>query len=268
VFLQYWQDHGALAQQGLPKTSLFLETNPTDGKQYPTQYFERARFEYHAENAGTPYVVLLGLLGREQYAPPRPSPSPSPSPSPPSNVIFRDTFTDPTSGWPVVTDPQGRYSAGYLPGEYRLTLAAANFVALLPNLKVGPQANAQIEADMKRFGTVEEPYFGLACRAVDPANFYGAVINTEGNALLFKVKGGDFVPLMMTLNHPAIKRGNETNRVSFLCQGNQLLLAVNGAPVAAQVDGDFGSGYFGILGLSLDQGGLDLHVLNFLATRP
>ncbi|MCS7050576.1 MAG: hypothetical protein NZL87_03080, partial [Thermomicrobium sp.] len=29
------------------------------------QYFERARFEYHPEHRGTPYEVLLGLLGRE-----------------------------------------------------------------------------------------------------------------------------------------------------------------------------------------------------------
>ncbi|MFN8540356.1 MAG: hypothetical protein U0232_23125, partial [Thermomicrobiales bacterium] len=66
AFIAYWQANGGLAQQGLPLTDLFMETNPTDGKQYPTQYFERARFEYHIENQGTPYLVLLGLLGREQ----------------------------------------------------------------------------------------------------------------------------------------------------------------------------------------------------------
>jgi hypothetical protein len=27
------------------------------------QYFERNRFEYHPENAGTPYEIQLGLLG-------------------------------------------------------------------------------------------------------------------------------------------------------------------------------------------------------------
>lgn len=30
------------------------------------QYFERQRFEYHPENKGTPYEVLLGRLGAEQ----------------------------------------------------------------------------------------------------------------------------------------------------------------------------------------------------------
>jgi hypothetical protein len=36
--------------------------NFTDGKTYPTQWFERARFEEHPET-GAPYDVQLGLLG-------------------------------------------------------------------------------------------------------------------------------------------------------------------------------------------------------------
>ncbi len=37
----------------------------TNGKEYLTQWFERSRFELHPENAGTPYEVLLGVLGRQ-----------------------------------------------------------------------------------------------------------------------------------------------------------------------------------------------------------
>lgn len=66
VFLDYWTKHGGLAQQGLPLTNTFWEINPTNGKRYQVQYFERARFEHHPENPAA-YVVLLGLLGREQY---------------------------------------------------------------------------------------------------------------------------------------------------------------------------------------------------------
>ena len=42
------------------------ERNETDGKTYNTQWFERERMEHHPENAGTPYEVLLGLLGSEE----------------------------------------------------------------------------------------------------------------------------------------------------------------------------------------------------------
>jgi hypothetical protein len=37
--------------------------SPTDGKEYQVQYFERNRFEYHPEFAGTRFEVQLGLLG-------------------------------------------------------------------------------------------------------------------------------------------------------------------------------------------------------------
>jgi hypothetical protein len=41
------------------------EANPTDGKTYLTQWYERERLEFHPELHGTPYEVLLGLLGAE-----------------------------------------------------------------------------------------------------------------------------------------------------------------------------------------------------------
>jgi len=62
AFLTYWRAHGGLAQYGYPISEPYLELNPTDGKAYVVQYFERQRFEYHPENK-PPYDVLLGLLG-------------------------------------------------------------------------------------------------------------------------------------------------------------------------------------------------------------
>lgn len=65
VFYQYWQTHGGLEQQGYPITDAKMEKNSVDGKDYLTQYFERARFEHHLEFKGTKNEVLLGLLGVE-----------------------------------------------------------------------------------------------------------------------------------------------------------------------------------------------------------
>ncbi len=62
-FRGYWERNGGLAQFGYPITEEFAERNPTDGKTYTVQYFERARFEFHPELQYTPYEVLLGLLG-------------------------------------------------------------------------------------------------------------------------------------------------------------------------------------------------------------
>jgi hypothetical protein len=72
-FLGYWRSHGlefdgrpgtseaeSLALFGLPLSDMQPEDTP-DGR-FTVQWFERARFELHPENA-PPYNVLLGLLG-------------------------------------------------------------------------------------------------------------------------------------------------------------------------------------------------------------
>ena len=66
-FLEYWQRNGALPQQGYPISAEMQEISETDGKPYTVQYFERAVFEHHPENAGKPSEVLLSLLGVFRY---------------------------------------------------------------------------------------------------------------------------------------------------------------------------------------------------------
>jgi hypothetical protein len=75
-FKTYWQAHGlhdprlnahgnSLALFGLPVTEARDEVNPTDGQTYRTQWFERARFEWHPDQPEA-FKVLLGLLGNQQ----------------------------------------------------------------------------------------------------------------------------------------------------------------------------------------------------------
>jgi hypothetical protein len=65
-FLSYWRTNGGLDRFGFAITEPMEETlGDWTGT---VQYFERRRMEHHPENAGTPYEVLLGLLGREALA--------------------------------------------------------------------------------------------------------------------------------------------------------------------------------------------------------
>jgi peptide/nickel transport system substrate-binding protein len=71
AILKFWQQKGGVPQFGYPLSQPFQEvTRETDpkvaGKSFLVQYFERQRFEYHPENKGTPFEVLLGRLGAEQ----------------------------------------------------------------------------------------------------------------------------------------------------------------------------------------------------------
>jgi hypothetical protein len=76
-FQTYWRTHGlhdprltsfqqSLALFGLPLSEATIEVNPTDGQPYLTQWFERARFEWHP-NEPAAYNVLLGLLGNQLH---------------------------------------------------------------------------------------------------------------------------------------------------------------------------------------------------------
>jgi hypothetical protein len=64
-FRAYWEANGGLPVFGYPLTAEGPQWSAERGDYLRTQYFERQRFEWHPENAGTPYEVLLGRLGAE-----------------------------------------------------------------------------------------------------------------------------------------------------------------------------------------------------------
>ncbi len=70
-FNAYWEKNGALPVFGFPLTEEFDQTaefeqySPTVSVFHTVQFFERQRFEWHPEYAGTPYELLLGRLGFE-----------------------------------------------------------------------------------------------------------------------------------------------------------------------------------------------------------
>jgi YVTN family beta-propeller protein len=67
LFHAYWVEHGGLERQGIAVTDEIDEVDPASGKTYRVQYFERSRFEYHQELVNTPFVVLLGAIGRQEF---------------------------------------------------------------------------------------------------------------------------------------------------------------------------------------------------------
>ena len=91
IFLDYWNAHGGLAQQGFPISGLMKEKSALDGKEYTVQYFERAVFEYHPEQKA-PYDVLLAQLGTFRYKGKYPNGAPNQRPNTsPGSVLFPET---------------------------------------------------------------------------------------------------------------------------------------------------------------------------------
>jgi hypothetical protein len=96
IFADFWQTHGGVDSLGYPITPEIRElSGPPDSDpiERVVQYTQRARLEWHGENQGTPYEVLLGLLGNS-LVDPRLNEPPF-QPTPPS--------ADPVSQWFEVT---------------------------------------------------------------------------------------------------------------------------------------------------------------------
>jgi VanW like protein len=90
AFRGFWQGRGGLPAFGYPISEETGEINQQDGQFYTVQYFQRARFEYHPENVGTPYEVQLGQLGR-QFLDQRPSAQAQTAPAQPLMLLGKAT---------------------------------------------------------------------------------------------------------------------------------------------------------------------------------
>jgi hypothetical protein len=99
-FLGVWQGRGGLAIFGYPLTDVFWE-RLEDGNWYRVQYFERARFEYHPEFAGTQYEVLLGQFGRAIH------PADPPVPREPGARYFEETGHNLSGGFRAYWEGRG-----------------------------------------------------------------------------------------------------------------------------------------------------------------
>ncbi len=66
AFKSYWEQHGGLERFGYPLSDELAEVSDLNGQTYTVQYFERAEFEHHPENAAL-YDVLLTQLGTLRY---------------------------------------------------------------------------------------------------------------------------------------------------------------------------------------------------------
>lgn len=135
-FLNYWKNHGlefgddgvsqreSLALHGFPISEEFVD--PESG--LTVQYFERARFEYHPENAGTEFSVLLGRLGDPLWADARnttghtpenvqhqvtTSQTPVSSQSPANSIIWQaDNETGDLSQWTIGQYGEAAFNSG------------------------------------------------------------------------------------------------------------------------------------------------------------
>ena len=184
----------------------------------------------------------------------------------PENVLFQDDFSDPSSGWDSINDPNG--ITDYSDGVYRIFVNTINTdVWSNPGLSF---TDTRIEVDATKVGGNDNNDFGVICRYADSDNFYFFIISSDGYYGVGKIRDGTQELIGVDAMPPSelIKQGDAMNHLRADCIGSKLSLYVNGEFLAQYEDTDLAAGDAGLIAGTIDAPGTDIHFDNFQVLKP
>ena len=183
------------------------------------------------------------------------------------NAILEDDFSDET-GW--FTDEQDNYLFEFKDGGYRIynnVLGAGYW-----SVRYQEFDDIRIEVDTKKLAGPEDGYYGVVCRfGDDGADYYALVISSNGFYGLLKMEDDEKEFLESGTDEKGIiRRGAEdVNRVAGVCNGNRLVLIVNGEQLLEIYDDTFTTGDIGLIaGNRRTSAGVDVLFDNFAILWP
>ncbi len=212
-----------------------------------------------------PWIILLSVLALSALACQAVIPRPTVG-TPAPKVLFKDDFSNPSSGWKRVTAINGE--TNYADGVYRIFVNEANMdIWSMPNLSF---KDARIEVDAIKVGGERNNRFGILCRAVDPQDFYTFVISSDGYYGIGKIKDQNYSLIGGEALQPsdAIQLGTAVNHIRADCIADRLTLYVNGQKLAEVTDSEFPSGDAGLIAGTYNSPGVDIRFDNFVVYQP
>ncbi|MEJ2605586.1 MAG: hypothetical protein P8Z41_02815, partial [Anaerolineales bacterium] len=173
----------------------------------------------------------------------------------------------PESGWDRYHDDV--YSADYELGTYHVRLFAADTeVWARPHLDL---PNVRIEVIATKLTGPDDNVYGIVCRYQDADNFYFFIISSDGYAGIGVHKNGESVLLGEDTMQPAavIQTGNTSNLIRAVCDGEKLLLHVNGVLVTSTEETeDWLEGDVGLIVGTFAEPEVEIEFDNFSVTKP
>lgn len=212
------------------------------------------------------WLVLLALISVTVLACSAPSWLAASSAASSGDVLFQDDFSNPNSGWDVWSE--GGSSVLYEEGGLRFRVNQSHFDFWSRPGK--HYDNVCLAVNTTKLGGPDNNDFGLMCRYQDKENYYAFLVGSDGYQGIVKVQEGVYSILSgENLQYSeVIRQGSATNKIQAECIGTSLLLIVNGEPVAAVQDAQFGSGEIGLIAGTFETPGVDILFDDFVATEP
>jgi formylglycine-generating enzyme required for sulfatase activity len=173
-------------------------------------------------------------------------------------VLFRDEFSDPTSGWPSGENEHQRF--GYHPAAfYHLEVSAPNEnLTIFRGLSLG-DFTAEAEALVDHTDTDNGDFrYGLAIRQSDKGYYAFVVSARTGTWQALKYSGGN-AEVLAEGEDDSIRGLSAADTLRVRADGSEFTFDINGQSVAQVRDPDYASGDVGYLLETLDETLVHIH---------
>ncbi len=172
-------------------------------------------------------------------------------------VLYRDHFSDPSSGWEVGDYDAG--SLGYRDGVYFVTSIVEGSTMWGVANRSFSDLVIEVDATQVSAPANSNNAYGVMCRVQANDDGYALRISGDGFYGIHKAVGEDFEALVDWTESEAIRQGNATNHLRAVCDGADLALFVNGELVAQASDMTFVEGDIALTATTFEEQLTEVH---------
>ena len=189
-----------------------------------------------------------------------------PTPVPFSKVLFKDDFTNPSSGWSRAKNQN--YTLEYKDGNYHMLIQNDGQVVFSDH----QYTNASVEVDVQETTGPSDGLIGISCRAIQAKGWYTFEFDQNGDYGIYKYDSSGNNPEALaegTLNPNTVNQ-NDINHIEGVCDNDTLTMLLNNQVLAQVQDSTYTKGGVGMIirtGSSGD-GGIDVLFSHLLVKGP
>jgi len=182
------------------------------------------------------------------------------------DILFRDDFSNPESGWEVGNYDLG--SVGYKDGAY----SVVSFGDLSRMWGMANRWFDDIAIDVDVTQASAPPNnnngYGIICRDQGDGDGYYLLISGDGLYSIHQTTGDDAVALVEWTESAVIRQGNATNHLRAVCDGPSLSLYVNDTLVATADDSTYTEGDISLAMTSFEPESSEALFDNLIVRKP
>jgi hypothetical protein len=181
-------------------------------------------------------------------------------------VVLRDNFTDPNSGWPRESSDPTNWVVGYASGEYYIRRPSSS--RSTPGFYTSQWfRDVSLEIDARVEPSEARPSAILLLRRRADGDAYGLWVTPQSSVVaLGRRTNGQWSTLSQQRNVRGLNAGNAWNRLGVRARGPELVALVNGEEVTRVRDEALNDGAVGFGVLQGQAGPVDMYYRNLVIT--